>query len=254
MATRRRGPPPLRPARPREDERRQLASRWEENRKRREAGWPAAPDDFELRQKIALSRTVTFDAERNQVIKQLRGGKALAAIQADDDHVAELRAKVQNWNRKPSKDGKDEPAKDISGVDVMEALALAFALTNNPAYKAAGDAMKLHRLDDRGLRQPFKNLQRRHGHDQVPTLYAPEVHDTVQEYMDEFGYEFRQAIDHIVADFGMPGASFKSAVDEARKAYAKAGGPLGKRPKKNAVDDTKPEAKSGGPRAPTNSR
>jgi hypothetical protein len=254
MTARRRGPPPSRPARPREDERLQLAARWEENRKRREAGWPAAPDDVELRQKAALSRTLTFDADGNQVIKQLRGDKALASIQPDAEHFAELRAKVQNWNRKPSKNGKDEDVKNITGADVMEVLALAFALTNDPAYETAMEAMKLHKLDNGGLRQPFKNLQRRHGHDQVPTLYAPEVHDTVQEYMDEFGYEFRQAIDHIVADFGMPGASFKSAVDEARKAYAKAGGPLGKRPKKNAVDDTKPEAKSGGPRTPNNSR
>jgi hypothetical protein len=187
MATPRRGPPSRR-ARPREDERRQLAARWEENCKGRKAG---SPSD---------------------------------AFQAINEHFAGLRARVQNWNRKPGdvgKDGKVKDVKDISGADVVEVLTLAFALTNDPAYEAARKAMKLHRLDKGGLRSAFVKLQRLHGHDQVPSLYGLDVHDTVREYMDEFGYESLQAIDHIVADVGMPGTSFANAVEKARKAYAK---------------------------------
>jgi hypothetical protein len=191
MVTGRRGPPQSRPVRPREDERRQLAARWEENYKRRKAGSPSA------------------------------------AIQAIDEHFAKLRTKVQNWNRKPGKDDKVSDVKDISGADVMEVLALAFALTNDAAYEADREAMRLHRLDKGGLRRAFGNLQKRHGHDQAPDFYySPDIVDgqqynIVQQYMDEFGFKSRRAIEHVVADLGMQGTSFADAVDKARKAYEK---------------------------------
>jgi hypothetical protein len=183
MATPRRRPPS-----PRKDERQELETRWEESLKRRKA----YPSPY---------------------------------WQAQERYLAELGVKVRKWNRRPTKGGKDVDAKDISGASIMDALNLAFALTNHPAYEAARKAMRLHRLDRGGLRRAFLKLQRRHGHDQVPCLYGRlyelDVHDSVQEYMDEFGYKLRQAIEHIVADVGMPGTSFADAVDKARKDYAK---------------------------------
>ena len=171
----------------RDAERRELEARWEENRKRREAGWPS-----------------------------LTG--------ATDQYSNELCTKVRNWNRKPNKKGKAVDAKDINCDDVMEVLALASALTNDPAYTAAQKAMRLHRLDKGGLRRAFQDLLLRHGHDQVPDLGSPDTvdghpDDVVQQYMGEFGYEFRQAVEHVVANIGMPGTSFADAVDRVRKAY-----------------------------------
>jgi hypothetical protein len=212
MVMRRQGPPSKRRARRREDERDKLEARWKKNRERRKAGWPVSSTEVEP----AVSRTNTFDADGNQVIIERRGAEALTEHQAINNHSAELCAKVQNWNRKRGKDGKVGDVKDISGEDVIDILEIAGALTNHPAYAAARKALILHRLHRGGLRRAFHKLLHRHGHDQVPDL-----NDTVQWYMDEFDYNSRRAIEHVVANMGVSGTSFANAVDKTRKAYAK---------------------------------
>ena len=105
----------------------------------------------------------------------------------------------------------------------MEVLNLAFILTNHPAYAAAQKAMILHRLDTGGLKRAFTKLLRRH--DEPPelscVLSCEPFPDNVSWYMEEYGYPLRRAVEHVVADQGIPGTSFSDAVDKVRKAYAK---------------------------------
>lgn len=209
-----RGPSELRRSAPRTDERLALEERWEKNRRRRAT--PPSPKDTELARKSAISTLYTFDADGKEMIIPRRGDRALAEIAATDKYFAELRTKVEGWNRKRGKNGEHGDAKDINGRDVMEVLALASALTNNPAYEAARKAMRLHRLDKGGLRRAFRNLQRRHGHD-----LAPDLSLNVAQYIDQFGYGRRQAIEHVVADLGVPGKTFESAVNRLLKAFAR---------------------------------
>jgi hypothetical protein len=202
---------------PRANERLELAARWEKNCERRKAGWPPNPGQLEHYGDLAqvTSHILALDAQGKTVTvtTELRGADARAAIAAHKQHFADLRAKVESWN----KETPDKKAKEISGEDVMEVLDLAFALTNHPAYEAARQAMRLHRLDAGGLRRAFLNLQRRH-HDDSPVRCAA---DSVDWYMDEFGYKFRRAVEQVVASDGVPGTCFDDAVDKVRKAYAK---------------------------------
>jgi hypothetical protein len=193
--------------RPRDDERQELEARWEENCKRRKAGWPPIPADLELfGDNTARHTTHTFDAQGEPVTKELRGMDAWKNARVMDQYSATLREKVARWiNRK-----------EISGEDVMEVLGLALALTNHPAYDAARKAMHLHRLDTGGLKRAFRKLQRRHN-----PLPEDSCADCVTWYIDEFGYGLRRAVEHVVADLGIPGTSFADAVDKVRKAYRK---------------------------------
>jgi hypothetical protein len=111
-------------------------------------------------------------------------------------------------------------------------LELAASLTNHPAYYAALNAMHLHRLDRGGLRHAFKNLQKRHGHDDSPSdhSYAPQIGELVGldlHAIDENVYKhddgrkctLLQAIEYVVAIFGVNGDTFESAVKRIQKAY-----------------------------------
>jgi hypothetical protein len=133
----------------------------------------------------------------------LHGVPAWVAARATDQYFSEVQAKVQRWN------------KEISGDDVMEILELALALTNHPAYEAAREAMILHRLHSGGLRRAFQKLQRRH-HEPPEFSCA----DSVSWYMEEAEYGLRRAVEHVVADLGIPASSFAGAVEKVRKAYA----------------------------------
>jgi hypothetical protein len=192
-------------SRPREDEQLRLAALWSTNCKRWKAGRPPTPED-------SVVNIRTCDAEGNPVTVTLRGEHARKARQETDQYFAEQLAMVKNWNKKPS--GKD--VKEISGDDVMEILKIAGMLTNHPAYAAAREAMILHQLNTGGLRRAFLNLY--HRHHEPPEHW---VADSVDFHMEEFGYKFRRAVEHTVATWGIPGASFLDAVDKVRKAYAR---------------------------------
>jgi hypothetical protein len=202
---------------PRADERRELAARWEENCKRGKAGWALTTEELERYGDLAqvTSHILAVDAQGKTVTvtTELRGADARASIAAHKQHLADLRAKVESWN----KETPDKKAKEISGEDVMEVLDLAFVLTNHPAYEAARKALRLHRLDAGGLRRAFLNLQRRH-HNDSPVRCAA---DAIDWYMDEFGYKFRRAVEQVVANEGVPGTCFDDAVEKVRKAYAR---------------------------------
>jgi hypothetical protein len=207
----------------RTDERQKLKDLWEENCKRRKAGWPPTAEHLERYGDLAqvTSHTLALDAQGKTVTvtETLRGERARAAINARYQYFAELRARVEGWN----KGTPDKKAKEISGENVMEVLDLAFALTNHPAYEAAREAMRLHRLNKGGVRRAFLNLLRRH---HEPPEYScvlsvePEP-DSVTWYMEEYGFKLRKAVEYVVASEGIPGASFDDAVEKVRKAYAK---------------------------------
>ncbi len=223
----------------RSEERRQLKARWENNRRHKD---DSASSPNEACKATAISTTYTFDADGNQVIIQRRGERAMATITATDKRFAELREKVESWNRRPGKNGdKVADVKDISGEDVSEILALAYALTNHPAYEEARKAMILHRLRG-GLRQSFKDLQKRHGHHLQQSAISACVVRNVDGYsfIDEIvelhkediaaekprpllghpkARELRRAaVEYLVANLGIPGTSFENAVEMVRKA------------------------------------
>jgi hypothetical protein len=194
-------------ATPRVDERGELKVRWEENCKRRKAGWPPTPEVRELLgEGLASYVEHRFDEQGNPVTTTLRGDRALIASRKLDQDIAKQHTKVKSWNG------------EISGKDVMEVLELAGMLTNDPAYDAAQKAMRVHRLNTGGLKRAFLNLLRRH-HER------PEYSciDNVTWYMEEYGFNLRRAVEHVVASQGIPGTSFDDAVDKVRKAYAKRG-------------------------------
>jgi hypothetical protein len=141
-----------------------------------------------------------------------RGASLPPDWHAIEQHFAEQLTKVNTWNKKPS--GKD--VKEISGEDVMEILEIASMLTNHPAYEAARRALMLHRLDRGGLRRAFLKLRRRHA---PPPEHA--AADCVDWYRGEFSYGFRRAVEHVVANLGVPGTSFENAVEKTRKAYTR---------------------------------
>jgi hypothetical protein len=220
-------------ARPREDQRDKLERRWKKNSERRKADRPASPD---APSKAALGITHTFDADGNQVTIERRGAEALAERQAMNDRLAELCAKVQNWNRRRGKGGKvQDVVKNLSGEVVMEILEIAGALTNDPAYEATRKAMILHRLDTGGLRSAFGKLLRRHGHDQgTPDhLYADDIEALIGQQLhaidddvyenDEGESSDLQAVEYVVAMFGIEGETFDSVVARVHKAYKERG-------------------------------
>jgi hypothetical protein len=113
--------------------------------------------------------------------------------------------KVRRWKNK----------KEFSGKDVMEILGIALMLTNDPAYAAAREAMIRHRIHTGGLKHGFLKLHRRH--------HEPPEHccaDSVSWHIKE-GYRLREAAEHVAADEGIPGTSFRDAADKVRKAYAR---------------------------------
>jgi hypothetical protein len=123
-----------------------------------------------------------------------------------DGQQAQQLAKVRDWKNK----------KNISGKDVIEILEIAGTLTKHPAYQAAQDALVLHRLHRGGVKRALLKLHDRHV--EPPEIIATY---TVDIYMKERGYPFRRAVEHVVAEFSVPGTSFDSAVDKVRKAYGK---------------------------------
>jgi hypothetical protein len=206
-----------------------LERRWKKNSERRKADRPASPNELS---KAALSITHTFDADGNQVTIERCGAEALAERQAMNDRLAELGAKVENWNRKRGKEGTvQDLVKNLSGEVVMEILEIAGALTNHPAYEAARKAMVLHRLDTGGLRRAFSKLQRRHGHDRgTPDhLYADDIEALIGQQLhaiddnvyenDEGECSDLQAVEYVVAMFGIEGETFDSVVKRVHKAY-----------------------------------
>jgi hypothetical protein len=97
----------------------------------------------------------------------------------------------------------------------MEILGIALMLTNDPAYAAARKAMIRHRIHTGGLKHGFLKLHRRH--------HEPPEHccaDSVSWHIKE-GYSLREAAEHVAADEGIPGTSFRDAADKVRKAYAR---------------------------------
>jgi hypothetical protein len=126
-----------------------------------------------------------------------------------------LRARLDAWENK----------KDITARDVMEILDLAFALTNNPAFKAAQEAMTRHWLDRGGLRRGglkrmFARVRRFHHEPPERSCAAgiPPEPDNVSWYMETFDYNARQAAEHVVAHEGIPGTSFDGAVENVLRA------------------------------------
>ena len=159
---------------PREDERQKLETVWKKNRDRRKAGWRPTSPDLEDLERLGIDPrefenlwTDTFvDAHGNQVT--LHGERARAAGAALEQHFARLRDNVENWNKKvvDAKGRTVVRAKEISGEDVMEVLEIASMWTNDPAFEAARQAMRRHRLDtgdDRnsGQRSPARPAARR---------------------------------------------------------------------------------------------
>jgi hypothetical protein len=154
-----------------------------------------------------------YDVQGNPI--KLRGERAIVETEAIERHLAKLRDKVENWNKKV--DG-GKRVKEISGEDLMEVLEMASMLTNDPAYEAARQAMRRHLLDAGGLRRSFLALVDRH-------ITPPEVScvlsvepepDNVTWYIEEYGYNERQAVEHVVADLGIDGAPFQAVVDRVR--------------------------------------
>jgi hypothetical protein len=188
----------------REERRGHLIKQWKANCERRKAGWLA--QDHPNFSAVAYN----VDAEGNLTIEPAR-----EAMQKTHQRIAELQAKVDRWPNR----------KELNGQDIIEVLELAFALTNNPAYRAAQDAMGLHRLDRDGLKRAFVNLLRRHF--EPPELSAvadsgfEDSPDSVTWFMEEFGYGLREAVEHVVAADGIPGPTFEAAVEKVRKAYSK---------------------------------
>jgi hypothetical protein len=175
-----------------------------------------------------IDETADLDAIRKaidagQLIEELSGKDAAAEIGDMHRNASELEMRVERWNRK---NGRTVDAKDINGSDVVEVLKLAAALTGHPAYLEVIEVMPLHRLKRGGLRRAFVGLQRRHGHiDQTAVALVVrgfgDNDSVIEQYMSECGYSFRQAVEHAVADFGVPGHNFGDAVDKTRKAFAR---------------------------------
>jgi len=220
MSTRRRSSP-------REDERRELKKRWQENCKRRKAGWPPTSAELELFgtdlreiDHFNFYSTSTFDGQGEPVTIKLRGEEARKASRAMDERLAKMRDSVENWNKKV--DG-GKRVKEISGKDVMEVLEIASMLTDNPAFEAARRAMRLYQLDSGGLRRGFLALRDRHiAPPEVACVLSVEPEpDNVTWYIEEYGYTKLRAIEHVVANQGIPGASFERVVERVGRNYNK---------------------------------
>src|SRR5262249_19738849 len=93
---------------PREDDGRELKKRWEESGRWREAGWSSTtPAELELFGRdpreiddFNFCSINTFDAQGEPVTITLRGEDARKASRAMDEHLANKRNKVENWNKK----------------------------------------------------------------------------------------------------------------------------------------------------------
>jgi hypothetical protein len=219
-------------SRPRETERSELAERWKANRKARETPQvlPGYGETLESRLashpeahfQIAFSLGLTEEEfsqlrqrcnEPGQLAKEIEHCmlKQWHYGEAVNRHFAKQLETVRKWERK------------LCDEYVMEMLKLATMLTNDPAYESAQKAMIRHRLNKGGLKRAFlKLLDRHHEPPEYACVSSTEPWpDVVTQYMEERGYGLRKAVEHAVADLGIPGTSFADAVDKVRKAYAR---------------------------------
>jgi hypothetical protein len=194
----------MRRKKPREETREQLEARWELNSKRSEEGWPQTPLDLEDSDANS-ARLTTFDALGRPRKMTVRGKGVWIAPREIVRYSMELEKKVGRWKSK----------KEISGQDVMEILGIAFEVTNDPAYAAARRAMKRHRLHTGGLKRAFVDLHRRHHEPRELACLR-----RIPWYLEN-RYNLREAVEHVVANEGIPGPSFSTVVDRVRHAYAR---------------------------------
>jgi hypothetical protein len=118
-------------------------------------------------------------------------------------------------------------AKEISGQDVMAVLEIASMWTNDPAFEAAMQAMRRHRLDAGGLRRGFLALvDRHHTPPEVACVLSngfdpDDVTEYIETYKNETGKDcsVRQAVENVVARQGIPGQSFPSVVERVLDNY-----------------------------------